>query len=154
MPSENAPLAFFWCQNLQLRFRTAMHKNLRYIDKIYALPWSLLRIFPSTDPDSPVCKKCEFVSNLAIRNTIYWWSRDFESCDFENGASESKTVKLRMFTVIIDLLGVLNGKKLLNSFNKSLSLELSLKSILLKETFFLKSNFKNKSNFTIDQNHF
>ena len=50
--------------------------------------------------------------------------------------------------------GPLNGKKLLNSFNKSLSLELSLKSILLKETFFLKSNFKNKSNFTIDQNHF
>ena len=34
--------------------------------------------------------------------------------------------------------GSLNGKKLLNSFNKSLSLELSLKSILLKETFFSK----------------
>ena len=45
------------------------------------------------------------VSNTGIKNTVNWQTRDFWSCDFDNGASESKTVKLRMFTVIIDLLG-------------------------------------------------
>ena len=78
------------------------------------------------------------------------WPRDLKSCDFENELLSKKQYSLRMFTVIIDQLGVFKWQKALNSFNKSLSLELSLKSILLKKLF-LKSNFKNKSKFIIDQ---